>query len=290
MRNTRRKWNIGIGLMVALSGSLGVGQVSGETIATHAATQKMKMIVQNAPPRSFPSKRAQVAAPKVQSIPFIRLLGGDPTKASITLRNLKGPDEPSMLFGEDLAVNFKLPRHSVDSSSGQKIYVHVTGLSDPPRFATEGSEFRMHFAFPSLQLKGYYKNYSPDGDNEIPDVQIKDAAIDIFLQPSIGPQWRPTFAQARVVFTGQLTEPKQCLTLVDVLYPVNVCDVLKEYYDQITTLVETGLREAIQSREIRFQFDQGAWDQVEQEIGSEEQVRVVSAVFRGTDFLIQYYP
>ena len=131
---------------------------------------------------------------------------------------------------------------------------------------------------------------TPDGDNEIPDVQIKNAAIDIFLQPSIGPQWRPTFAKARVLFRGQLIQPKECLTLVDILYPVNVCNVMKEYYNQIKTLVEHGLRGAIQSREFRYQFDLGAWAKVEQEIGSQEQVRVVSAVFRGTDFLIQYYP
>ncbi len=272
--------------VVMLSGGL----VFAKNFPGSNASQGSEMVVQNVAPRLPESSRPQVAPPKVKVIPFLRLLGGDPTKSSIALRNFKGPDEPTILFGEALVARFTLPRHSSDAASGQKIYVHVNGVSDPPRFATEGSEFRMHFVFPSLQLKGYYKNYSPDGDNDIPDVHIKNAAIDIYLQPSIGPQWRPTFAQARVVFNGQLTQPEQCFTLVDVLYPVNVCSVMNDYYDQIKTLVENGLREAIQDREIRYQFDLGAWSQVEREIGGSGHVRVVSAVFRGTDFMIQFYP
>ncbi len=39
MRNTRRKWKIGISLLVVLSGSLGVGQVSGEAVPIHEATK-----------------------------------------------------------------------------------------------------------------------------------------------------------------------------------------------------------------------------------------------------------
>lgn len=287
---TMNKRHIEIGLAVLVSGMLGVGQVSGEIVPGTGVIQEREMVAQSVPPRRPGASRPGVAPPKVKIIPFFRLLGGDPTKASIVLRNFKGPDEPTILFGDALTANFTLPRHSADATSGQKIYVHVNGLSDPPRFATEGSEFRMHFAFPSLQLNGYYKNYSPEGDNEIPDVQIQNAAIDIFLQPAIGPQWRPTFAQARVVFSGQLAPPEQCLTLVDVLYPVNVCNVMSEYYGRIKTLVEHGLREAIQAREIRYQFDLGAWAQVEREIGGSGQARVVSAVFRGTDFMIQFYP
>jgi len=289
MRTIKPTWSIRISVLVMVSGLLGVAPGFGETLPGPEANRGLGLVVQNSP-ASVSSPKRQVAPPKVKTIPFIRLLGGDPTKASITVKNLKGPMEPSIIFGDGLSANFTIPRHTADSSSGQKIYVHVTGLSDPPKFGGEGDEFRLHFAFPSLQLKGYYKNYSPDGDNEISDVHIENAAVDIFLQPSVGPEWRPTFAQARVVFSGQLTEPKQCLTLVDVLYPVNVCTIMKEYFDQIKTLVENGLREAVQSREIRMQFDEGAWAKVKQEIGSQEQVRVVSAVFRGTDFLIQYYP
>lgn len=289
MRIIEPTWSMRISVLVIVSGLLGVVPSFGETLPMPETNRGWGLVVQNSPSSNSSSKR-QVAPPKVQTIPFIRLLGGDPTKASITVKNLKGPTEPSILFGNELSANFTIPRHTADSTSGQKIYVHVTGLSDPPKFGSEGGEFRLHFAFPSLQLKGYYKNYSPDGDNEIADVQIQNAAVDIFLQPSVGPEWRPTFAQARVQFSGQLTEPKQCLTLVDVLYPVNVCSIMKEYYDQIKTLVENGLREALQGREIRFKFDQGAWAQVEREVGNMDNARIVSAVFRGTDFLIQYYP
>ena len=100
------------------------------------------------------------------------------------------------------------------------------------------------------------------------------------------------------VICGLLKEPDKCTYWFDVIFPVNVCSLVKDYLKNIKPTVENGLREALQQPQTRMQFDQAVWQQLRGELlqqaglnpATPAQVQIVEAGFRGTDYVVSFVP
>jgi hypothetical protein len=255
------------------------------------------------PPRSSspppPPASPPVSHPNslVKAVPFATLMG-DFTKSFMQIANLGGPMDSNFVLGRGLAGRLNLERHTHEAGNGNKVYLHVNGTSNPPTVTTEGNEVHLRFLFPAIQFKSYYKDYTNEGDLKLGDAVAERATVDIYLTPMTDQRSLPSYHSVRAVFTGELKELDKCTYWFDVIFPVNVCSLVKDYLKNIKPTVENGIREALQQPQTRMQFDQAVWPQLRSELlqhaglnpASRAQVQIVEAGFKGTDYVVSYLP
>ncbi|HJT21142.1 MAG TPA: hypothetical protein VJ746_11765 [Nitrospira sp.] len=237
-------------------------------------------------------------APLLKTIPFSSLLGGDLSKSFIQLTNLRGQVDSNFVIGRSLAGRFTVPPYIHEASNGARVYVHANGLSHPPIVKSEGNELHLEFHFPSMQLKTYYKDYSPEGDQAVGDTVGENVIVDVFLTPITNNLGFPTYHSARTAFRGQLKSQEKCVYWFDVIFPINICDVSKKYLETLGAAIENGIREALLHPQSRNQFDQVVWQSLRADLltqagvnpMSPAQIMVIESSFRGTDYVVKYLP
>jgi hypothetical protein len=231
-------------------------------------------------------------------LPFAMILGGDFTKSYVQLGNLRGPTDTQFVIGRGLAGTLALERHIVEVGNGSKALVHLSGLSNPPIVTNEAGEVRLSYVFPSIQFKGYHRDYSSEGDSAIPDVVTEKATLDVYFRPIVDPRGFPTYQSVRVVFAADIKEPEKCRVWFDVIFPVNVCDAVKDYIKQLKPAIENGVRDVLQHPQSRVQFEQAVWPYLRAEIlahaginpASPTQLQFIHSEMRGTDYAVSYVP
>jgi hypothetical protein len=232
----------------------------------------------------------------ITQIPFEEILG-DSTKSYIELSNLRSPHESNFVVGHGLAGRISQEAYVVNAGSGNLMYVHIHGLSNPPSASTEGRELRLRFVIPSLQFKTFYIDYTPGGDADVRDMVADNAIVDVYFTPTITKQRLPTIQSVRVVFKGTVNESGKCTHFFN-LIPLNVCGVAKDYLNQIKPNLENGMREALMHPRARARFDQLVWQYLRAELlsqaginpASRSQVSILQASFRGTDYVVDFLP
>jgi hypothetical protein len=203
-----------------------------------------------------------------KTIPFAVILG-DPTKAFIQLGNMRSPFDTNFAFGRGLAGRIGLEKYTHELGNGQKTFVHVTGVSNPPIVTTEGSELRLQFVFPVIQFKTYYREYTGEGDSVLNDLVAEKVLIDIFLTPTIDQRHFPTYHSVRLAVIGSVKEA-----------------------------VENSLRDLLLQPQTRMQFEQQVAQFVRADLlanaginpMSPAQVQITQASFQGTDYVANYIP
>jgi hypothetical protein len=230
-----------------------------------------------------------------KTIPFSAVVG-DPTKSFVQIGNMRSPFDTTFMLGRGLAGRIALEKYTHEAGNGQKSYVHLTGVSNPPIVTPEGAELRYQFVIPSLQFKTYYKEYSGEGDSALTDLVAEKVLIDIFVLPTIDQRGFPTLQSIRIAVRGELKEPDKCTYFFDLIFPVNICKVSNEYFRQIQPALENGIREVLLQPQVRGQFDQQVFQYVRAELLSQAginpmspaQVQILHAEFRGTDYVVSY--
>ncbi len=228
-------------------------------------------------------------------IPFAAIMG-DPTKAFVQIGNMRSPFDTNFMLGRGLAGRIALEKYTHEAGNGQKSYVHLTGVSNPPIVTPEGAELRYQFVIPSLQFKTYYKDYSGEGDSALADLVAEKVLVDIFVLPTLDQRGFPTFQSIRIAVTGGVKEADKCTHFFDIIFPVNICKVSAEYFKQIQPALENGIREVLLQPQTRGQFDQQVFQYVRAELLSQAginpmspaQVQILHAEFRGTDYVVSY--
>jgi hypothetical protein len=251
------------------------------------------MPVQPAPPPQPSGPPGSLTA----TIAFGTLLG-DPTKAFIQIGNMRSPMDTNFLLGRGLAGRITLEKYSSEAGNGKPVFLHVNGLSHPPIVSTEGQELRLQFVIPALVFKTYYMDYSPEGDGKLGDVTAEKVTVDVYFTPTIDQRKLPTYHAARVVLNGEVKEPEKCTYFFDVIFPVNVCSLAKEYLKTIKPGIEHGMREGLLQPQTRGQFEQAVWQFVRGELlmqaginpASPAQPNIIQAQFQGTDYIVNFIP
>jgi hypothetical protein len=282
----------------ALVAVLGSGGADAGAWAGHGWIKQVFPPRSSSPPPSAPTSPSD-ALPNslVKAVPFATLLG-DFTKSFVQIANLGSPMDSNFVLGRGLIGRLNLERHIHEAGNGNKVYLHVNGTSNPPLVSTEGNELHLRFLLPAILFKSYYKDYTNESDLALGDVVAEKATVDIYLTPLTDQRRLPTYQTVRVVFAGELKEPAKCTYWFDVIFPVNVCSLVKDYLKNIKLTVENGVREALQQPQTRMQFDQAVWQQLRGELlqhaglnpASRAQVQIVEASFRGTDYVVTYLP
>lgn len=232
-----------------------------------------------------------------KTIPFAVILG-DPTKAFIQLGNMRSPFDTNFAFGRGLAGRIGLEKYTHELGNGQKTFVHVTGVSNPPIVTTEGSELRLQFVFPVIQFKTYYREYTGEGDSVLNDLVAEKVLIDIFLTPTIDQRHFPTYHSVRLAVIGSVKEAEKCTYFFDIIFPVNICKVAGEYFKQLQPALENSLRDLMLQPQTRMQFEQQVAQFVRADLlanaginpMSPAQVQITQASFQGTDYVANYIP
>jgi len=232
-----------------------------------------------------------------KSIPFIKILG-DPMKAFIQLSNMRSPFDTNFSLGRGMAGRISLEKYTYEAGNGQKVYVHITGVSNPPTVSTEGVELRMQFVFPVIQFKTYYKDYSGEGDTALSDLVAEKVLVDVFLAPTIDQRGYPTYRSLRIAVAGSVKEAQKCTFFFDIIFPINVCKVASDYFNQIQPTLENGMREVLLQPQSRAQFDQQVFQFVRADLLAKAginpmgpaQVQIIEAAFQGTDYVVKYLP
>jgi hypothetical protein len=251
----------------------------------------------------MPMQQAPVPQPSgppgslAKVIPFIALLG-DPTKAFIQIGNMRSPMDTNFLLGRGLAGRITLEKFIHEAGNGKPVVLHVNGLSNPPIVSTEGTELRLRFMIPSLVFKTFYQDYSAEGDGKLGDVTAEKVTVDVYFTPTIDQRMLPTYHSARVVLSGEIKEPEKCTYLFDVIFPVNVCSLAKEYLKAVKPAIENGLREGLLQPQTRGQFEQQVFQFIRAELlmqaglnpMSRAQAQILQSSFQGTDYLVNFIP
>ena len=232
-----------------------------------------------------------------KAIPFITLLG-DPTKAFIQIGNMRSPMDTNFLVGRGLAGRIALEKYTHETGNGKPVFLHVNGLSHPPIVSTEGPELRLQFVIPALVFKTYYMDYSGEGDGKLGDVTAENVTVDVYFTPTIDQRNLPTYHAARVVLNGAIKEPEKCTYFFEIIFPVNVCSLAKEYLKTIKPAIENGLREGLLQPQTRSQFEQQVFQFVRAELlmqaglnpMSQAQAQILQSGFQGTDYLVNFIP
>lgn len=232
-----------------------------------------------------------------KTIPFPMILG-DPTKSFIQLGNMRSPFDTNFSLGRGLAGRIALEKYSHEAGNGQKSYIHITGVSNPPVLTTEGAEVRLQFVFPVIQFKTYYRDYTGEGDSALTDLVAEKVIVDLFITPTIDQRRYPTYHSVRLAVIGAVKEAEKCTYFFDVIFPVNICKATVEYFKQLQPALENGLREILLQPQTRMQFDQQVAQFLRAELLSKAgvnpmspaQIEVLDAEFRGTDYTVSYRP
>lgn len=236
-------------------------------------------------------------APLTKNIPLVAILG-DPTKSFIQLGNMRSPFDSNFSLGRGLTGRIALEKYTSEAGNGQKTYVHISGVSNPPLMTVEGSEIRYQFTFPTIQFKTYYKDYSGEGDSALTDLVAERVLIDVFLSPTIDQRRLPTYHSVRIAITGGVKESDKCTHFFDIIFPVNVCKISADYFRQIQPALENGIREVLLQPQTRAQFEQQVFQFLRADLlakaginpMSPAQVEILQAEFRGTEYVVSYLP
>ena len=236
-------------------------------------------------------------APLTKNIPLVAILG-DPTKSFIQLGNMRSPFDSNFSLGRGLTGRIALEKYTSEAGNGQKSYVHISGVSNPPLMSVEGAEIRYQFIFPTIQFKTYYKDYSGEGDSALTDQVAERVLIDVFLSPTIDQRRLPTYHSVRIAITGGIKEADKCTHFFDIIFPVNVCKISADYFRQIQPALENGIREVLLQPQTRAQFEQQVFQFLRADLlakaginpMSPAQIEILQAEFRGSDFLVTYLP
>jgi hypothetical protein len=236
-------------------------------------------------------------APITKNIPLVAILG-DPTKSFIQLGNMRSPFDSNFSLGRGLTGHIALEKYTSEAGNGQKSYVHISGVSNPPLMTVEGSEIRYQFTFPTIQFKTYYKDYSGEGDSALTDLVAERVLIDVFLSPTIDQRRLPTYHSVRIAITGGVKESDKCTHFFDIIFPVNVCKISADYFRQIQPALENGIREVLLQPQTRAQFEQQVFQFLRADLlakaginpMSPAQVEILQAEFRGTEYVVSYLP
>ena len=232
-----------------------------------------------------------------QTIPFSVIMG-DPTKAFIQLGNMRSPFDTNVSLGRGLAGRIMLDKYTDEVGNGQKAFIHITGVSNPPIVSTEGAELRLQFVFPVIQFKTYYRDYSGEGDSALTDLVAEKVVIDIFVTPTVDQRRYPTYHSVRLAVVGSVKEAEKCTYFFDIIFPENICKATGKYFDQLQPALENGLRELLLQPQTRRQFEQQVTQFLRAELlnkaginpASPAQVEILQAEFRGTDYVARYQP
>lgn len=232
-----------------------------------------------------------------KSIPFANIVG-DPTKSFIQIGNMRSPLDTNFALGRGLTGRIALEKYMHELGSGQRAYIHLTGVSNPPIVTTEGAELRYHFVIPTLQFKTYYKDYSGEGDSALGDLVAERVIVDLFVLPTLDQRRFPTFQSIRIAVTGVVKEAEKCTYFFDIIFPVNICKAAAEYFKQIQPALENGIREVLLQPQTRAQFEQQIFQYIRADLLSKAginpmspaQVEILQAEFRGTDYVASYQP
>ena len=232
-----------------------------------------------------------------KTVPFTMILG-DPTKSFIQLGNMRSPFDTNFSLGRGLAGRIALEKYSHEAGNGQKSYIHITGVSNPPVVTTEGAELRLQFVFPAIQFKTYYRDYSGEGDSALTDLVAEKVIVDLFITPTIDQRRYPTYHSVRLAMIGAVKESDKCTYFFDVIFPVNICKATVEYFKQLQPALENGLREILLQPQTRMQFDQQVAQFLRADLLSKAgvnpmspaQIEIFDAEFRGTEYTVTYRP
>jgi hypothetical protein len=232
-----------------------------------------------------------------KSIPLPNIIG-DPTKSFIQIGNMRSPLDTNFAVGRGLAGRIALEKYTYELGSGQKAYIHLTGVSNPPIVTTEGAELRYQYVIPTLQFKTYYKDYSGEGDSALGDLVAEKVIVDLFILPTLDQRRFPTYQSIRIAVTGIVKEAEKCTYFFDIIFPVNICKAAAEYFKQIQPALENGIREVLLQPQTRVQFEQQIYQSVRADLLSKAginpmspaQVEIIQAEFRGTDYVATYVP
>lgn len=232
-----------------------------------------------------------------KSIPLVAILG-DPTKSFIQLGNMRSPFDSNFALGRGLTGRIVLEKYTHEAGNGQKAYVHVSGVSNPPIMTVEGPEIRYQFLFPTIQFKTYYKDYSGEGDSALSDLVAERILVDVFLSPTIDQRRLPTYHSVRIAVTGAVKEADKCTHFFDIIFPINVCKIAAEYFRQVQPALENGMREILLQPQTRMQFEQQVFQFLRADLLAKAginpmgpaQVEIIQAEFRGGDYVASYQP
>jgi hypothetical protein len=191
-----------------------------------------------------------------------------------------------------------LEKYIHEAGNGNPVVLHVNGLSNPPIVSTEGPELRLQFVIPSLVFKTYYKDYSGEGDGKLGDVTAEKVTVDVYFTPTIDQRKLPTYHAARVALNGEIKEPEKCTYFFEIVFPVNVCSLAKEYLKTIKPAIENGMREGLLQPQTRGQFEQQVFQFIRAELliqaglnpMSRAQAQILQSGFQGTDYLVNFLP
>jgi hypothetical protein len=244
-----------------------------------------------------PMPPATVPGTLTKSIPVVAILG-DPTKSFIQLGNMRSPFDSNFALGRGLTGRIALEKYTYEAGNGQKAFVHVTGVSNPPIVTVEGPEVRYQFLFPTIQFKTYYKDYSGEGDSALSDLVAEKVLVDVFLSPTIDQRRYPTYHSVRIAITGGVKEADKCTHFFDIIFPVNICKITNEYFRQVQPALENGIREILLQPQTRMQFEQQVAQFIRGDLlvkaginpMSPAQVEIMQAEFRGADYIATYQP
>jgi hypothetical protein len=256
-----------------------------------------------APPAQAPSSGAVPQAPAsppgtlTKSIPLVAILG-DPTKSFIQMGNMRSPFDSNFALGRGLTGRIMLEKYTYEAGNGQKAFVHVTGMSNPPIVTVEGPEVRYQFLFPTIQFKTYYKDYSGEGDSALTDLVAEKVLVDVFVSPTIDQRRYPTYHSVRIAITGGIKEADKCTHFFDIIFPINICKIANDYFRQVQPALENGIREILLQPQTRMQFEQQVAQFIRGDLlvkaginpMSPAQVEILQAEFRGSDYIAIYQP
>lgn len=296
MRRTPFLTMIGFSASMMLANSIALAQV-------FPPRQPQPAPIPSPQPGQMPSQAVMpqppVNAPGMltKSIPLVTILG-DPTKSFIQLSNMRSAFDSNFSLGRGLTGRIALEKYTSEAGNGQKSYVHVSGVSNPPIMTVEGAEVRYQFLFPTIQFKTYYKDYSGEGDSALGDLVAEKVLIDVFLSPTIDQRRLPTYHSVRIAITGGLKEADKCTYFFDIIFPVNICKITSEYFRQVQPALENGMREILLQPQTRMQFEQQVFQVVRGDLlvnaginpMSPAQVEILQAEFRGADYIASYRP
>lgn len=231
------------------------------------------------------------------SIPLVRILG-DPTKSFIQLGNMRSPFDSNFSLGRGLTGRLALEKYTSEVGNGQRVFVHISGVSNPPIISVEGAEVRYQFLFPIVQFKTYYRDYSGEGDSALSDLVAEKLLVDVFISPTIDQRRMPTYHSVRIAITGAVKEAEKCTRFFDIIFPLNICKITAEYFRQLQPALENGIREILLQPQTRAQFEQQVFQVVRGDLLSKAgvnpmspaQVEILQAEFRGVDYVVSYIP
>jgi hypothetical protein len=232
-----------------------------------------------------------------KTIPFTAIIG-DPTKSFIQLGNMRSPFDTNFSLGRGLAGRLALEKYTHEAGNGEKSYIHVSGVSNPPVVSTEGVELRLQFLFPVIQFKTYYKDYSGEGDSALSDLVAEKVLVDVFLTPTTDQRGYPTYHSLRIAITGAVKEAEKCTHFFQMIFPVNICKAATEYFKQIQPALENGMRELLLQPQTRMQFEQQVVQFVRADLlakaginpMSPARVEIVHSEFQKSDYVVTYLP